>query len=159
QNGDISAVGSLQSKLQQAEANLPDQNAFTAQTEKQYQSAFQDYFQTLLALGKLKTPEAVQLRNESLARFKAKYQGTEFGREIIANCVQVIGSPSISTSENPSDSAFRPTPIPSQASSASPPESPPVVDTGIPWWIYGIILLSLPIIGCIWYLLRTRKEN
>ena len=83
QSGDASAVGTLQSKLHEAESNLPDANAFTAQTEKQYQPVIRAYFQVLMTLSKINTSQAAQLRDQSLARFKAKYQGTDFGQKLV----------------------------------------------------------------------------
>jgi hypothetical protein len=82
-SGDPSALGRLKPKLLKAESNLPDISSFTAQTEQPNERLIQRYFQMLFALDKIKTPGAAQLRDESLARFKAKYQGTDSGQKLI----------------------------------------------------------------------------
>ncbi len=78
-----SSFGLLKSKLLKAESALPDISSFTAQTEQSNERLIRIYFQMLFAVDKIKTPEAAQLRDESLARFKAKYQGTDSGQKLI----------------------------------------------------------------------------
>jgi hypothetical protein len=82
-SGDPSALGLLKPKLLKAESSLPDISSFTEQTEQPNERLIQNYFQMLFALDKIKTPEANQLRDESLARFKTKYQGTNSGQKLI----------------------------------------------------------------------------
>lgn len=36
-------------------------------------------------------------------------------------------------------------------------EAAPANDTGIPWWIYAIVVFSLGLIGALWYFLRSPK--
>jgi len=35
--------------------------------------------------------------------------------------------------------------------------SQPTTEAGIPWWIYGIVVLSMGLIGSLWYFLQSKK--